>query len=286
MRALERLQGSEPATRPPWPASLSIGFTLRDGKTIATRSHRGPLILQKALYPEGPEVCHAIVVHPPGGIAGGDSLALRFSVARGSRALVTAPGMTRWYRTEALEAEQRVSAEVDGGVLEWLSPGGIVFDGARSRMDLEVELRGGGRFLGWDLLVLGRAASGERFTRGSVCRHTRIRSEGRTIWSERIRVEASDRLWASPVGLRGSTVSATFLAAGVDAGQGLLDACRTIALEEGGAAAGLSALPGVLVGQYLGDSSEKARRWLEAIWRLARPTVAGRSAVPPRIWST
>ena len=83
-----------------WKASLSLGFQNIDGKTIlADRRSEGPLVVQKPLYPDGPERCHAIVVHPPGGIAGGDELSLVVKNAENSSALLTTPGAAKWYRS-------------------------------------------------------------------------------------------------------------------------------------------------------------------------------------------
>src|SRR5438094_9519722 len=103
-----------------WKARLSLSFA-RDGNrsVLAGRSHEGPLVVQKPLYPEGGAICHAIVVHPPGGIAGGDELALSATVGDGAAALLTTPGAAKWYRSAGPWAKQSVAFDVEG-TLEWL----------------------------------------------------------------------------------------------------------------------------------------------------------------------
>ncbi|HCI2292678.1 urease accessory protein, partial [Pseudomonas aeruginosa] len=40
------------------------------------------------------------------------------------------------------------------------------------------------------------------------------------------------------------------------------------------------------VARCLADEALHARAWLIELWRLLRPALLGREAVPPRIWST
>jgi urease subunit gamma len=63
---------------------------------------------------------------------------------------------------------------------------------------------------------------------------------------------------------------------------GLLEACRKI-IPADGANHGLSALPGMLVARYLGDSSEAARLWFAELWAILRPACCGRPAVTPNL---
>src|SRR5690349_2631589 len=141
-------------------ASLSLEFARQDGKTVLTgKSHDGPLVVQKPLYPEGGEVCHTIVVHPPGGIAGGDELAIRVKAGKDAAALLTTPGAAKWYRSAGPVARQAISLE-SAGTLEWLPQETIVFDGARAELDFEADLAPGARLIGWDLVCLGRTGSG------------------------------------------------------------------------------------------------------------------------------
>lgn len=271
-----------------WQARLELDFARRDDATILQgRRHFGPLRVQKALHPEGPGVCHAIVLHPPAGICGGDRLNISVAVGDAGHALLTTPGAGKWYRSAGQQARQALDFRVGpGAMLEWLPQESIVFDGARGLMASRVSLAQGACFIGWEVLCLGRRASGERFGRGELHLSTRIELAGAPIWAERGKIAGGSALQDSPIGLAGRTVSATLLAAGAETTPALLAECRSVEATEAGALSGITALPQLLVARYLGDSSEAARAWLVALWRLLRPALTGRVALPPRIWNT
>jgi urease accessory protein len=264
-----------------WKARLCLAFESNGSRTIlARRSADGPLVVQKALYPEGEAVCQAIVVHPPGGIAGGDELDLQASVAEGAHALLTTPGAAKWYRSSGPLARQDLRFSVDG-MLEWLPRETIVFDGARARLECKVDLHGEARYIGWEILCLGRSGAGERFMRGAVALETSIARDGRLLWLERGRIEGGSAMMRSPAGLGGRSVCGMLVAAG-EASLDLVKACR----ERAPRAVALTLLPGVLIARYLGDSSEEAMRAFAALWTALRPSIIGRQAIEPRIWRT
>jgi len=93
-----------------WHGSLNLQYR-RDGeRTTALDRHEGPLRVLQRLYPEGDAVCHHVLVHPPGGIVGGDVLHVDADLAAGSHALISTPGATRFYRSAGAEARQSVQA--------------------------------------------------------------------------------------------------------------------------------------------------------------------------------
>jgi urease accessory protein len=272
------MQLAEPVAQS-WKAELRLGFARRGARSVlAERRHDGPLVVQKALYPEGDDVCHAIVVHPPAGIAGGDALELAADAGEGAHALLTTPGAGRWYRSGGPWAEQRLRFKVSGS-LEWLPQETIVFDGALARLDTEIRLAGEARYLGWEILCLGRAGSGERFAKGELRLSTRLYRDGKLLWLERGRLEGGGRLLDSPTGLQERTVCATLVAAS-DVSTIDLAACRQVE------SLSVTQLPGVLIARYLGDSSEEAKLRFAKVWSVLRPALFGREAHPPRIWST
>jgi urease accessory protein len=227
------------------------------------------------------------VLHPPAGIAGGDRLQIDVAVGAGAQALLTTPGAGKWYRSAGAEAGQDATLKVDaGGTLEWLPQESIVFDGARATMRTRVELAAGARYIGLETLCLGRRASGERFAHGHLQLATDIRLGGTPLWHERGRIDGGSPLLDSPVGLAGFTVCGTLLAAGAEIDADLLAACRQARPAEAGAQHGVTALPQLFVGRYLGHSAEAARGWFVQLWRALRPTFIGREMVVPRIWNT
>ena len=182
-----------------WKARLALAYALRDGRTVLSqREHSGPLVVQKALYPEGDATCHSIVVHPPGGIAGGDELALDVRLGEGAAALLTTPGAGKWYKSLGPAAKLAQRFELArGAVLEWLPLPAIVFDKARAATRTEVHLSEEALYLGWDIACLGRTASGERFNVGELRQRTEVWQQGKRLWCEFARLAGDDPMLAS-----------------------------------------------------------------------------------------
>ncbi|MGE6792560.1 urease accessory protein UreD [Pseudomonas guineae] len=272
---------------PCWQAELELAYGRDgDGDGDATRPtmrrHKGPLRVQKHLYAEGPEVCQHIIVHPPGGIAGGDRLDICATVGANAWAQLTSPGAAKWYRA-AGPAYQQLTLRVEAGAtLEWLPQETIVYAGAQAEITTEIDLAGDAKLLYWDIIALGRPASGERFDAGHFQAQLNIRRDGQLLWHERQRVTGGDGLLDSPIGLDGKPVFATLLISG-EIDSELLDRCRNLTTPVRG---DLTQLPGLLVARCLTNEALHARAWLIELWHLLRPTLLGRRAIPPRIWST
>ena len=268
---------SDPAA---WHANLRLRFARDTATRLAGRSHSGPLRVQKPLYPEGPAICHAIVVHPPGGVVGGDALDIGIDAGAGAHCLLTTPGAAKWYRANGKVSRQIVRiAAADGAQVEWLPQESIFFDAADVQLTHEVELAASARYIGSEILCFGRRASGERFNSGRVGQRSSIRLGGKLVWWEQGALGSS--AIASPLGLAGASVCATLTAVGPVLPAPLVAAIRAL-----DAQIAVSQVKPVFVVRYLGDDSEAARQLMAAAWQLLRPFVLGCPAPLPRIWNT
>lgn len=288
---IDRILPGSPASSLPdaalgWQAKLDLGFARRgDGTVLVRNRHLGPLRVQKPLHPEGKQICHAIMLHPPAGLVGGDALSIDVMVESGAHALLTTPGAGKWYRSDGRVASLGQRIEVaEGGVCEWLPQESIVFEGARGRLCTEVVLWRGARFIGTEMLCLGRTGSGERFRHGALAMSTRVTCAGAPMWLERARIEGGGALLDSPAGLAGQPVVGSLLAVGAGVDEVLRDACREIPLPVGDGAVTL--LTGVLVARWVGPAVEPGRAWFEQLWAVIRPALIGEPMRVPRIWRT
>ncbi|MGB5651682.1 MAG: urease accessory protein UreD, partial [Sedimenticolaceae bacterium] len=85
---------------------MRLGFRAGpDSTVLAERQRHGPLAVQRPFYPEG-GVCHVYLLHPPGGVVGGDVLGIDVKLAQGAQALITTPGATKFYRSAGALARQ------------------------------------------------------------------------------------------------------------------------------------------------------------------------------------
>ncbi|MFT3737006.1 MAG: urease accessory protein UreD [Rhodocyclaceae bacterium] len=270
-----------------WQASLSLRVEKREQRSVLAHNlHKGPLRVQKALHPEGDAVCQILMLHPPAGIAGGDQLQIALAVNTGAHAQLTTPGAGKWYKSLGPLATQHIQLTLDPqAVLEWLPQEVIVYDRAHAQSATTVTLAEGARCIGWDILCLGRTASGESFKQGSFRQRIRLqRPDGTPLWQEAMHLQGSDDAMNSPVALSGHTVTGTMWLAGITPDAALLEALRALAIP--GVQCGISALPHVTLVRVLSHSGEAARQYFEAVWAIARPHVLQRAVVKPRIWRT
>lgn len=270
-----------------WIAELSLAFAARGAATVLTRrQHRGPLTVQRPFYPEGPAVCQVTLLHPPGGLVGGDQLQLTATLDAGAQALITTPAASKIYRsTAAVACQQQHFHLAAGAALEWLPQETILFSGARFRSQTRVDLAPGGRFLGWEITCLGRPACAERFDAGHGAIALELWEDGQPLFIERGRYAGGGALLTAAWGLGNQPVVGTWLA--LDAPPELTDALRTPLSEVADPARwGLTRLPRVLALRYRGPSAAEARALFIRAWMLVRPTLLGRDALPPRIWAT
>ena len=278
-----------------WAGSLRLDYRaepLRGApRTVVHDRHDGPLRVLASLYPEAPSVCHSVLVHPPGGLVGGDDLTIDIGVGAGAHALVTTPGATRYYRSTGAPATQRLDATLaDGARLEWLPLENIAYSGCIAENSARFTLAPGAEMIGWDLLALGLPASSQPFERGRF--RQAIELPGR--WLERALIDAGDtRLLDSPLGWGGHRVFGTmWFATGAALGsarrEALLDEARvTVEAHPLRSTAGVTSLPdGIVVLRALAPRVEPLMnlfttvrtRWRDAAWQLP--------ACSPRVWRT
>lgn len=266
-----------------WQARLRLGFVARDRRTVlAARERSGPLAVQRPFYPEG-DVCHVYLLHPPGGVVGGDVLDIEVKVAAGANALLTTPGATKFYRSAGQRARQTQRIVVEpGATLEWLPQENIFFPGAEVGLDTRVALHGDARLALWEIQCLGRPAISEAFERGNIDSRLAVLRDGVPLVLDRLRVGPDNRARLSL--MAGLAVGGTLLISHVGAAE--VEACRDMLFASGSDYAGATLMDDMLVVRYLGNSTEKARCLFSDIWQALRPTAIGRAPSAPRIWAT
>lgn len=277
-----------------WHGHLTLNYRHEAPRTVVHDRHDGPLRVLASLHPEGPGVCHNVLVHPPGGIVGGDRLDIAVDVGAQAHALITTPGATRFYRSAGDTAEQYLVARLSPQArLEWLPLETIAYTGTRSVNHLRFEIAPGAEMMGWDLLALGLPASGEPFAQGRF--EQQIEWPG--VWLERGVLDAQDphmaRLLDSPLGWNGRRVLATMwwgsgLPLAPARRDALMDAARQcIDTSPWRDQAGVTSPDERLVVlRTLAERTEPAQTLLAAIWAAWREVGWGLPACPPRVWKT
>lgn len=273
-----------------WRADLKLDYTLESQRTVARYLHQGPLRILQSLYPEGDQVCHNVLVHPPGGLVGGDTLDIQVNVAEGAHALVSTPSATRFYKSGGQAALQQVTATLEPGArLEWLPLEAIAYNDCEATNRAIFNLAPTAELMAWDVTALGLPSSDMAFTKGHFQQHLEIPG----AWLERGNLRGDDTRWLnSPLGLAGQKCLASLVFASGNniepqrAAQALEAAREVLEAHPLRLQAGITcAHPQVIVLRVMSPLVEPSMDLLKQVWAVWRLTLWALPSTPPRIWS-
>ncbi|WP_034588232.1 urease accessory protein UreD [Acinetobacter sp. HR7] len=278
-----------------WFARLQLGFEAdaSTGRTILQhRRHEGPVRVQKMLWPEKTGVCHAIIVHPPAGIAGGDHLSFDMKVGPNAHGLVTTPGAGKWYKTNLKQAYQHIDIRVEEqGIFEWLPQETMLFDGANAHASTTIQLDQTASFIGWDMLVIGRQARSEQFEQGGYRSRFLLYRGSKLLVADQLKFFGQDRWLKSCLGMNGHAVMGSFWAVPPEKYRASfyldehLDLIRELIMRMD-VPVTLTLLDDVVTARYLGDDVRQCHDAFAAIRARLRRYWFGLDEEFPRIWRT
>ena len=270
-----------------WIANLHLDFVEVDGKTVFKQNiHQGPLQVQKIFYPEANGTGHVYILHPPGGVVGGDSFDVNINLNSDAKALITTPAAGKFYRSAGPIAYQKQTLEVaNHGVLEWFPSENIFFPGAKVKLETRIKLFKESHFIGWDILCLGRPSIGETFDNGQLTQRLEIFMDGRLIRLEKLIIKENDLMLNAKWGLRGKPVVGTLFC--LTSRTDLVDLLRdSIESLDGDNLLSVTLVDNVILCRYLGNSVEQVKQKFIKVWQVLRMSLRGYESVIPRIWST
>lgn len=230
-----------------------------------------------------------IIVTTSGGVVGGDRIALHMEAGERSVATMTTQAAEKIYRSNGPEAHMDISVAVGAeAVLEWMPQETILFDGARLRRSISIDLASRARLLCGEFIVFGRRARGERFTHGFLHDSWRINRDSRLLWADALHLSDDlDELLARPTAFDGAAAYGTMVYCGDDAGDHL-ETARALLIDsaDGQCVAAATCLGPLLIMRFLGKDAADTRGTIAGFWSSFRSAILDLPTRLPRVWET
>lgn len=282
----EMLEETSPISS--WEAHLQLGLTYKYDKTILSkRRHDGPLTLQRPFYPEQDGTCHLYILHPPGGIVGGDSLNIDVNCEENTSTLITTPGASKFYKSNGFTAWQNQNLMVsEHACLEWLPQEIILFDTAKVDSRTRVQLSEKASFIGWEIISFGRPACKEEFTQGMFKQGFEIWKDDEPLLIDRVTISDRSEVFNSLWGLQTQPVMGLLTVVNNDPNKLAMACLKIQELIDDVGRLSVTVIGSVLVCRCLDVNSMSIRNIFIQIWKSIRLLVLDKEPCEPRIWAT
>src|SRR5712672_2943530 len=195
-------------------AQGSVTFDVHqvEGVTRRRQLHESGSLRVRFPSPEA-EGLSAVFVNTASGVAGGDRFDIDISTGGGSRLAVTTAAAEKIYRAQGPAAQLNIALKLAAAShLAWLPQEAILFDRARLKRRIDIDLAESASLLLCEIVVFGRAAMGERMLDGEFVDRWRLRRGGRLVFAENVRLDGNigEKL-ASPAIANGGVAIGTAL---------------------------------------------------------------------------
>src|SRR3954466_204935 len=160
-----------------------------DGVTRRRQLHESGSLRVRFPSPEALGLS-AVFVNTAGGVAGGDRFDIDIAAGEGARLTVTTAAAEKIYRAQGPAAQLNIALKAAANShLAWLPQETILFDQARVKRHIDVDLAETASLLLCEIVVFGRAAMGEKMLAGSFVDRWRLRRGGRMVFAETVRLD-------------------------------------------------------------------------------------------------
>jgi len=259
-------------------AQGSVTFDVHhvDGVTRRRQLHESGSLRVRFPSPET-EGLSAVFVNTAGGIAGGDRFDIEIAAGEGSRLAVTTAAAEKIYRAQGPAAQLNIALKAeDGAHLSWLPQETILFDRARVKRRIDIDLAEYASLLLCEIVVFGRSAMGERMQNGEFVDRWRLRRGGRLVFAETVRLDGDigEKLRRPAVAKGGVAIGTALIVPGDEA---LVERIRELSKSFGGEV-GISSWNGFAMARFCAQDAARLRADMMAV--LGR---ASGSALP-RLW--
>ena len=250
---------------------ISLVVAARDG-----RSRRAQVYEDGALrirFPNGDDL-ETMIVNTAGGMTGGDRFALDFNVGSKAALTVTTAAAEKVYRSLGDDTAIDVSMTIgEGASLRWLPQETILFDAARLRRTIEIDMAEDATLLAAEAIVFGRTAMDETVVDGALFDRWRVRRGGRLIFADTTRLDGAitATLGQRAIAGGGIAVATVFIAPASD------DLGPPFAHRQFAGELGISGWNGFALARLVAQNGEALRRDL----RLLLQSIGG---MLPRLW--
>ncbi|MGN6572055.1 MAG: urease accessory protein UreD [Pseudolabrys sp.] len=252
--------------------AITLAVAAADGVTRRTRvAESGSL---RVRFPNSHDGLEAVIVNTGGGMTGGDDFSVDIDVGAGAHLVAGTAAAEKIYRSTGPETAMNVRLSVgEGARLAWLPQETILFDRARLKRRIDVDLAADASLVMAEAVLFGRAAMGEAMREGAFADTWRLRRGGRLVFAENVRLDGdmTEKL-ARAASAKGGIALATVLIAPVD--DSMVDSVRTLNFS---GEAGISAWNGIAVARLVARDGASLRRDLVAILAALGQSV-------PRLW--